>query len=249
MRKFGLIGHPIEHSLSPLLFKAAYDDAVDMSYDLIQTPSFDDAVAMFRSGYDAINVTAPFKEMAFRAADDADEYAAKLGAANVLVKSNGKIKAYNTDCPGVMTILQEMPEQVGHSVLVVGCGGAGKAAALAAASLGCKVTIANRDYAKAEEFSRKMGISPIRLEDIPHNESKTIIYTLPIYIEFLGDLDFGGKTVLEANYRNPSLERLCDDGGGLYIHGKRWLMEQAIYGFKVMTGLEPDGHQIKGCLK
>ena len=61
MKKFGLIGCPIAHSMSPALFKAAYDGAYD--YDLIEG-EFDDVYLRFLNEYDAINVTAPFKEIA-----------------------------------------------------------------------------------------------------------------------------------------------------------------------------------------
>ena len=246
MKRFGLIGHPIGHSLSPLLFREAY--AGRMSYDLIQTPSFDEAMERFVSAYDAVNVTAPFKEMAFRASDEADPYASRLEAANILVRTNGRIKAYNTDCPGVVMVLRQMQLRAGCDVLVVGCGGAGRAAALAALTLGCKVSIANRDFAKAERFAARTGAVPLKLGDIANNGSKTIIYTLPTDIEFPGTLFFGGKAVLEANYRDPFLEKQCTQQGGFYIPGTRWLAAQAICGFKVMTGLEPDGHLIERCL-
>ena len=62
MKKFGLIGHPIAHSLSPALFKAGYDGRYP--YELIETSEFDEAYQRFLDGYDGINVTAPFKELA-----------------------------------------------------------------------------------------------------------------------------------------------------------------------------------------
>ena len=63
MKKFGLIGHPIAHSLSPALFKAAYDGKY--AYDLIEGEDFETSYRRFIEEYDAINVTAPFKEAAF----------------------------------------------------------------------------------------------------------------------------------------------------------------------------------------
>ena len=77
MDKFGLIGHPIAHSLSPRLFTAAY--AGKYAYDLIETPDFGEAWERFLSDYKAINVTAPFKMEAFAKADWASpECAARL---------------------------------------------------------------------------------------------------------------------------------------------------------------------------
>ncbi|MBR1959386.1 MAG: hypothetical protein IKA34_02310, partial [Bacteroidales bacterium] len=65
--KFGLIGHPIAHSLSPALFKAGYDSRYP--YQLIEGADFEDSYRRFLEGYDGINVTAPFKEPAFAKAD------------------------------------------------------------------------------------------------------------------------------------------------------------------------------------
>ena len=97
--KFGLIGHPIEHSLSPALFEAGYDGRYP--YDLIQTSDFEEAYTRFLEGYDGINVTAPFKEPAIKKADILSEECQAIGATNLLVKTPEGIKAYNSDYLGV----------------------------------------------------------------------------------------------------------------------------------------------------
>ena len=98
-RRFGLIGHPIAHSLSPALFRAGYDDRYP--YDLIETPDFEQAYQRFIKEYDGINVTAPFKELAFKKADILSEECRRIGAANLLVKTPEGVKAYNSDYMGV----------------------------------------------------------------------------------------------------------------------------------------------------
>ena len=97
--KFGLIGHPIAHSLSPALFKAGYDGRYP--YDLIETPDFEEAYQIFLNEYDGINVTAPFKELAVQKADILSEECRIIGATNLLVKTTEGIKAYNSDYLGV----------------------------------------------------------------------------------------------------------------------------------------------------
>lgn len=67
MMKFGLTGHPIGHSLSPALFRAGYDGRYP--YELIETADFEEAYGRFLEEYDGINVTAPFKELAYAKAD------------------------------------------------------------------------------------------------------------------------------------------------------------------------------------
>ena len=80
--KFGLIGHPIVHSLSPALFKAGYDGRY--LYELIETSDFEEAYQRFLDGYDGINVTAPFKELAFTKADILSEECLAVKATNLL---------------------------------------------------------------------------------------------------------------------------------------------------------------------
>jgi len=104
--KFGLIGDPIGHSLSPALFKAGYDGRYP--YELIETPDFEEAYQRFLEGYDGINVTAPFKELAIRKADILSEECRLIGATNLLVKTPEGIKAYNSDYLGVRIWIGEI---------------------------------------------------------------------------------------------------------------------------------------------
>ena len=67
MKRFGLIGYPIAHSLSPFLFRAGYEGKYP--YELIETSDFEEAYRRFLSEYHGINVTAPFKELAYAKAD------------------------------------------------------------------------------------------------------------------------------------------------------------------------------------
>jgi len=115
MKRFGLIGHPIAHSLSPALFKAGYDGRYP--YELIETPDFEEAYERFMQEYDGINVTAPYKELAFRKADILSEECQRIGATNLLVKTPEGVKAYNSDYLGVRLWLEEaaMPFFDGHS--------------------------------------------------------------------------------------------------------------------------------------
>ena len=146
MKKFGLIGHPIAHSLSPALFKAAYGGRY--TYDLIEEEVFEKAYIRFLDSYDGINVTAPFKEEAYRKADIITDECKAVGATNLLVKTPEGVVAYNSDFLGVRKWLIEVSERLDSNenikVLIAGYGGAGKAAAAAAHSLGMEVSIINR---------------------------------------------------------------------------------------------------------
>ena len=178
--RFGIIGAPVEGSMSPRLFTAAYGG--HYPYDLIEEDDFDKAWARFLAEYDGINITAPFKAQAAAAADIRSGEVVRIGAANLAVKTPQGIKAYNTDYEGVRRALREIlaaplsfrPRAEGprgeisgggdfstslemtkgalemtRRALIVGCGGAGRAAAAAAVDLGFEVTLANRTPEKA----------------------------------------------------------------------------------------------------
>lgn len=230
MRRFGLIGHPIAHSGSPALFAEWCGGR--WPYDLIESDDFEASWQRFLDGYDAINITAPFKEAAFRRVMESgmvNEDICDIGAINIAVKTPDGIKGYNSDFLGVRKQLKDNGFGSGSTVLVVGFGGAGKAAVAAARAEGCDVVVCNR--------SRKdPDIRP--LEEIPllAGVADLIIYTLPFPIPEIAGLSSSGNSsgpvILEANYKDP-----CLAGSGLpYIPGTAWLRAQAETGFPLMTG-------------
>ena len=109
MEKFGLIGHPIAHSESPAVFAAAYGGR--WPYDLIEGEDFELSWKRFLDGYQAINITAPFKELAFRKLLECgvvDESVRSIGAVNIAVKeADGLVHGYNSDYLGVRLLLEE----------------------------------------------------------------------------------------------------------------------------------------------
>ena len=251
MKRFGIIGNPISHSLSPRLFRAAYPDAEDMSYGLIEEADFELAWRRFLDGYESVNVTAPFKGDAFRKVDVADTIARELFAVNIVRKKNGKIYGYNSDFWALQDLLRPLVEH-GHrkKVLVIGCGGAAKAAALAALKLRMSVSVANRDFRKAREFCfTGGGMIPMRLEQVPAHQDtfEVIIYAIPVKIGLADTLPLAGRTVVEANYKDPCLKERCEKEGAHYISGLDWLERQAVSGYRLMTDREPDEACLKAC--
>ena len=287
MKRFGLIGHPIAHSLSPALFKAGYDGRYP--YELIETSDFEEAYGRFLQEYEGINVTAPFKELAFRKADILSEECQRIGATNLLIKTPEGIKAYNSDYLGVRLWLEEIaatfldshsrPDRKAQqrrdthvsktfeesrsrpTTLVVGLGGAGKAAAEAARSLGFDTTLMNRT-----QFSE--GIRPMDDFCEYFRKADIIIYNIPTTIPQLAELtdhDFRDLTenadtqgrpkfILEANYKNPSftgdlIERMKAVNPDIeYTSGKTWLLYQALTGYELFTGEKPDLAQMSAVI-
>ena len=231
MKRFGLIGHPVAGSFSPKLFEAAYGGRYP--YDLIEGADFGASWQRFLDEYDGINITAPFKEFAFRAVDALSDDARLCGAVNLAVKTPSGIVGYNTDVAGVVLAVREAGLPVSEA-LVVGCGGAGRAAAVAALRLGCRVTLANRTPSRATALAEELGCDWIPTEGIATLSPDLVIYTVPGPMD--GFPEFPEAIILEANYRTPCLE----GRGKAYISGLRWLLYQAVAGYEIFTGETPD---------
>ena len=255
--RFGLIGHPIEHSLSPALFKAGYNGLYP--YDLIITEDFEEAYRRFMDGYDGINVTAPFKELALRKADIISEECRLVGATNLLIKTPEGIAAYNSDFRGLVTMFRGLKGDSPLSdhekiVLIVSAGGAGKAAKAASEALGYETTVINRTQYNPE-------IKPLSAFREEFRKADIVIYNLPVRIpeiDMLTETDLcpgKEKVILEANYRNPSfdnelIQRMVDVNPLIsYIDGREWLLQQAVTGYELFTGETPDYEAMKEVIK
>ena len=226
--RLGLIGYPIAHSQSPALFQAY------CPYDLIETPTFEAGFQQFLAGdYYAVNVTAPFKAAAYHHADYADDAASLFQAANLLIKEKEGIKAYNTDYIAVRTLLQQhLPNPC--TILVLGYGGAGKAAAAAASHLGHRVWIANRTTQHippfpAELLSLSEAAQRYPLADCIIQALPTQAYTHP-EVASIPQWKFSNQLILEANYAHPLLDHFATEAkenAPRYLGGRLWLSAQA----------------------
>lgn len=243
MAKCSLIGNPISHSKSPALFEAAYGNGKH-TYTLLQAATCKEAMQRFMDeGFTGTNVTSPFKDEVMEYVSLPDNISSTLGSANTIICKEGKLYSYNTDYYGVKNTLTDFLPHIQQDnpctkALVIGAGGAGKAAALAAKDMGLEVYFANRSSHSAKPYAEKIGAEYIQLDMIPSvlESCGLIIYNLSMEIEQLKDISLEGKTVFEANYAHPNLA--CK-GAGLYIDGRYWLYNQAIPAFKLFTGEEP----------
>lgn len=157
--RFVLIGHPVGHSISPVIHQTAYDLlGVHAEYSLVDCPTLADVaavVARIRSGeLDGANVTVPWKQAAFDLADDHDQTARDVGVANVLSRDDkGGIVAFNTDASALGTELHRVVERAEvdrgerPAALVIGSGGAALAAVV-----GCRLSGAEEIYVSARRF-------------------------------------------------------------------------------------------------
>ena len=245
MAKFSLIGNPISHSKSPALFRAAYVEGKH-TYTLLEAPTCKEAMQRFKDeGITGTNVTSPFKDEVMEHISLPDRISSLLSSANTVICKEGKLHSYNTDYYGVKNTLEEFlaahgpaPAEKRLTALVIGAGGAGKAAALAVADMGMEVHFANRSSHAAKPFAEKIGAQYAPLSDIPLLLPQTdiIIYNLGIEIEQLKGVSLDGKIVFEANYAHPNM---AGNGATYYIDGRFWLYNQAVPAFRIFTGEEP----------
>lgn len=163
-RVVGIFGDPVAHSLSPLMqnhaLEAAGIDAVFVPFH-VRPQQLAAAVAGVRAlNLLGVNVTVPHKEAVCAYLDEIDPAARLIGAVNTVVNRNGRLCGYNTDGLGFLSSLQQdlglRPE--GLKVLLLGAGGACRAALVALAQGGAaSITIANRTPARAEGLALEFG--------------------------------------------------------------------------------------------
>jgi shikimate dehydrogenase len=156
-RVVGIFGDPVAHSLSPKMQNAALADA---GIDAVYVPfhvteqQLSDAISAIRAlGLRGVNLTIPHKEAACALVDELDGQARLIGAINTIVNEGGRLVGYNTDGIGLLQALEgELKTTIaGAEVLLLGAGGAARAALVALARAGAaRIVVANRTRARAQ---------------------------------------------------------------------------------------------------
>lgn len=176
MKRIGVIGYPLGHSLSPAFQQAALDYlGLDARYEAWETPPerLPEAVEAMRwPDCLGANVTIPHKEAVIPLLDDLDELARQVGAVNTIVNRGGRLQGHNTDVIGFLRALKEEAgfEPSGQRALVLGAGGAARAVVLALIREGAaSVIVTNRTFPRAGRL----------VEDLCSYAQGTELYALP----------------------------------------------------------------------
>ncbi len=161
-RLFGVLGHPVGHSLSPAMQNAALREmGVDGVYLAFDVPpgGLADAVAGLKAlGAGGVNCTIPHKEAALGLADRLAEDARVIGAVNTLVFRDGETTGHNTDAPGFLADLARCGlDPRGRRAVVLGAGGSARAVVTALLRAGARVAVANRTVERARELAEDLG--------------------------------------------------------------------------------------------
>ena len=246
----GVCGWPVAHSRSPQMHNAALAalGLDDWRYVRLPLPPdlFAETVrALPAAGFRGVNVTIPHKAAALALADRASDAARAIGAANTLTFEGGAIVADNTDAPGLLASLPE--PAAGRTVLILGAGGAGRAAVWAMKSAGAAdVAVWNRDGERAARLAPDLGVRAVarpERADIVINctsvgllDPAATFKALPLQADELG----AGSLVVDMVYRAGGthlLEAARTRGAGV-VDGLEILVNQGAASLERWTGME-----------
>jgi len=157
-RVCGIIGDPIEHTLSPAMHNAAFEelnlDLVYMAFRVRREELRDALIGARSLGFLGLNVTMPHKNAVMKYLDEIDSTAKSIGAVNTILNDKGSLIGYNTDGIGALEALKENGiNPNGKKLLLLGAGGAGKAIAFQAAQELEEIVILNRTPQKAKKLA------------------------------------------------------------------------------------------------
>jgi len=237
----GVLGFPVRHSRSPAMMNAAFAElGLDWRYTALPVPpaNFAETVrALHASGYRAANVTIPHKLAALEAADELSDTARSIGAVNTLTLSgDGLIVGDNTDAGG---LLDALGEPVPGSALVLGAGGAARAAAWALREAGSEVTIWNRTARRAETLARELGVGAGTAD------AELLVNATSVGLHRDDSLDglplVDARVVADLVYGNgpTPIARWADERGARLVDGLEVLVRQGARSLAIWTGREP----------
>lgn len=250
---YAVVGKPVGHSISPPVHSIAHRvlgyDAMFLAFEPEEFGPFLERVTPlpFVRG---LAVTAPFKEDALRGSDRADETAKGIAAANTLVRTDQGWRAANTDDDGAADAMEAGlgGKLIGARVLVLGTGGAARAAAAGARRRGAAVTVAGRNRARAEKLAKHFRGEAAdfdRLDDVEHsvmvNATPVGQWPGPDESPVRAEAIRPGSVVVDAVVRplETALGRMARERGARFVPGVEWFLAQAARQLHLFLGVEP----------
>lgn len=263
-RLCGLIGNPVEHTVSPAIHNFLADKTGrNLAYVPfhVGTGQLGDAVrGAYALNLLGLNVTVPYKSDVLPFLAETDELAAQIGAVNTLVRVPGGFKGYNTDMPGLYRAMQSDGVQVeGEKTLILGAGGVARAVAVMLAAKGAgEILILNRTPRRAEQIADEVnamagkklakGLALDAYKSFPEGEKYLGIQATSVGMYpdteavLIEDADFYRR--LHTGYDlifNPletKFMKLTQQAGGRAFHGLKMLLYQGIIAYELWTDCE-----------
>lgn len=266
LKLFGIIGHPIGHTLSPLLHNTAFHAlgvSASMSAFDIEPQSLKEALQGFVAmDFGGLNVTIPHKETIIPLLDEIDEEAGVIGAVNTVKFEGGRTKGYNTDSYGFLQTLSPFRSAIdGSKFLVLGAGGAAHAVVyvLLKHFRSSQIVIASRSDARTHDLiehfkgNSQIKLSPVNVADPQlarvFEDSDVIVNATPAgMIPNTDSLPLpsprfrGSQIVMDLVYRPPTTKflRVAGEAGAQTISGVEMFIEQGARAFEIWTNSKMD---------
>ena len=200
---YGVAGNPVANSLSPAMLNAAFRrERVNSVYLPLQTSGMNDLRTLIREVPIAgLSVTMPFKQEILKHLQKTDPLSARIGACNTIIRSqDGKLYGFNTDVAAVVRPLEKRLALKGAKILVIGAGGAARAAVFGLQEKGAEIHILNRTLPKAQKLAREAKAKSVKREQMAKSSFDVIINATPV-----GMRGAKAQTVLEPNEINARL--------------------------------------------
>jgi shikimate dehydrogenase len=246
----GIALHPAGHTRSPAMHNAAFAalgiDAVYLAFD-VPPEDLSAAISGVRAlGIQQLAISIPHKESVIALLDDVDETARRIGAVNTVTRRGAKLVGSNTDWLGAVRAIESVTELADTRAVVLGAGGAARAAVYGLRERGAHVSVLNRSPDRARQLCVDLeaeASGPISdLENIPHD---VLVNTTSVGLagdESPVDPSWirSAAVVMDAVYQPPETRLLRDAAsrGARTIQGKWMLVHQAAEQLREWTGLD-----------
>jgi 3-dehydroquinate dehydratase / shikimate dehydrogenase len=246
-RVYGVVGDPIAHSLSPAIMNAAFRrENVNAVYLALHAKTLKDLLTCVREiPIHGISVTMPYKESILAHLDNTDSHTTKVGACNTVVRAqDGKLYGFNTDTAGIVRPLERRLNTLeGARILVIGAGGAARAAVFGLKERGSEVYIMNRSLPHAKKLAHQARARIMKRPDLKKAAFDVIINATPVGMGNsretpLHENEINARYVFDMVYDPPEtrLMKLAKDKGVQVIPGIEMFVHQAARQFEIWTG-------------
>ena len=245
-RVYGVAGDPVAHSLSPAIMNAALRrENVNGVYLALHTKSLKDLLGCVREiPIHGLSITMPYKEAILKHLDNTDSHTTKIGACNTVVRAqDGKLYGFNTDVAGIVQPVEQRLNLNGAPVLVLGAGGAARAAVFGLKARGAEVYILNRTPAPAQKLARQAKAKVIKRGDLKKLSFDVIINATPVGMgngkaSPLNENEIKAKFVMDMVYGAVETRflRLARAQGASVIPGWEMFVYQGARQFEIWTG-------------
>jgi len=245
-RIYGVAGDPIGHSLSPVIMNTALRrENVNGIYLPLHAKTLKDLMRCVRDiPLHGLSITMPYKQAILPHLDNTDAHTAKTGACNTVVRGQeGKLYGFNTDIAGVIRPLEQRITIDGAKVLVLGAGGAARAAVFGLKERGAEVWILNRTSVKGQKLARQAKARTIKRADLRKVAFDVIINATPVGMGntrdcVLKDDEIQARVVFDMVYDpvETHLLQVARSKGISVIPGVEMFVQQAARQFEIWTG-------------